>query len=306
MVRFTRGLLVAVLLAFAPGLALATNITVKDAAGSTQTLCTVKPGSADIPCHTLVDSGGTDMTDTVLHLLKVKGRLFDSGGTEATDPTSHAMRVIGVDLAGNLLDPTAPIPVTCSTACQIAGTITANQGSQGTQQWLVAFRDKPTYSSTAIDLVPASGATDFWTITGSGTKVGRIVGMRLVCVSTSGGPQNITLLRRSTADTSGTSSAPTIGQSLSSDAPATLTVKAYTANPTLGTLVANLRSSTIMCGTAGTGEIAAVPLTFGEDVFKGGRPMTLLTTSELYAVSYEGQTPPAGTKFRIDEIHSEE
>lgn len=112
---------------------------------------------------------------------------------------------------------------------------------------------KATYSAAKVGLVPASSATDIFTITGSATKTVRVTRIEVVGTTTSATPAalDIVLLKRSAADTSGTSTAPTIVPHDSNDAAATSVVAAYTANPTVGTLVGNLRNQKLML-TLGT------------------------------------------------------
>lgn len=94
-----------------------------------------------------------------------------------------------------------------------------------------------TYGATSVGVVPASAATDLACITGSATKTIRL---QYVRVSGSAGTLinvPITLLKRASADTGGTpatSTALPVPYSLdSSNAAASATTIAYTANPTV-------------------------------------------------------------------------
>lgn len=93
-----------------------------------------------------------------------------------------------------------------------------------------------TYAAAANFTVAAT-PTDVFTIIGSGTKT---IQVRNVTVSgTNTGNTNflIQIVKRSTADTGGTSTTTTLVPLDSNNAAATTTVRSYTANPTLGTLV---------------------------------------------------------------------
>jgi hypothetical protein len=97
---------------------------------------------------------------------------------------------------------------------------------------------RPTYAAGIQGLAVAASATDIFTVTGSATKTIRIIRMRISGIKTGAGAAiDIMLLKRSTADTLGTSTAPNAIPYDSADAAATAVITAYTANPTVGTLV---------------------------------------------------------------------
>lgn len=92
----------------------------------------------------------------------------------------------------------------------------------------------PTYRAAITGLVPASSATDVFTLYGSATKT---IGIKEICFSgraTAAANADVQLIMRTAVNTSGTSTAPTIVKSDSTDGVATATVLAYTANPTTG------------------------------------------------------------------------
>jgi len=99
---------------------------------------------------------------------------------------------------------------------------------------------KNTYRASVLNLVVANNPTDIFTIIGSATKK--------VCVTKfaiSGTKQqddiiDLVVLKRSTANTGGTSTVMTNVPNDSTNPAATAVVRAYTANPTLGTLVGNV------------------------------------------------------------------
>src|SRR5207245_3298811 len=94
-----------------------------------------------------------------------------------------------------------------------------------------------TFRAGIIGLVPASSATDIFTIIGSSTRKILIIKVYVGCTQTTAGAIDVQFVKRSTADTAGTSTTPTMWAHDSGDPAATTTVRAYTANPTLGTLV---------------------------------------------------------------------
>lgn len=102
----------------------------------------------------------------------------------------------------------------------------------------------PSYAAGFSGLVPSASATDIVTITGSASKtitVTRVV-FTLSTTSGSGVAYNLSLLKRSSANSGGTSTTATTVPYDSNDAAATATVRGYTANPTVGTLVGTIRN----------------------------------------------------------------
>jgi len=99
---------------------------------------------------------------------------------------------------------------------------------------------KATYRTSITSLVLAATPTDFITLTGSASKTIRVTNIHLSCTQTAGSYPDIVLLKRSTANSGGTSTSPTIVPLDSNNAAASAVMRAYTANPTLGTLVGNL------------------------------------------------------------------
>jgi hypothetical protein len=151
---------------------------------------------------------------------------------------------------------------------------------------------KPTYAAAFIGLVPAASPTDVLTITGSATKTVKITSLR-VTVSTTAGSGilfNANLVKRSTADSAGTSTTATNVPYDSNSAAATATVKGYTANPTLGTAVGPVRAI----------RYAATPASVpNQEVFMefGTRPaqtVVLRGTSEQLCLNFGGTSITGG------------
>jgi len=94
-----------------------------------------------------------------------------------------------------------------------------------------------TYSAVSVALVPAASATDVFCISGSATKM--IAISKIVISGTAGTLVSLpfTLVRRATLNTGGTaatgSAAPVATRHNSTNAAATATLTAYTANPTI-------------------------------------------------------------------------
>lgn len=150
---------------------------------------------------------------------------------------------------------------------------------------------KATYSTNVIGLSPASSPTDVFTITGSSTKTIRILKFVLTATKTTGSTVDIVILKRSTANTGGTSTNPTKVSHDSNDPAATATINAYTANPTTGTLVGNISARKLFVNTAGTGSSDSYVTEWGIRPSKG---IVLRGTNEVFAINLNGTTMSGG------------
>lgn len=151
---------------------------------------------------------------------------------------------------------------------------------------------KATYSS-APSTVLAAAATDALTITGSATKTIRITRVSFTGIGTTLGDATVTLNKRSTANTGGTSTAAAAVPHDSTSASATATVLQYTANPTLGTLVGAVRSlpSPFFALTN-----AAYP-TVWDFTTRNGQGIVLRGTSQVLAIGLGGATVTGGLLY---------
>jgi hypothetical protein len=143
---------------------------------------------------------------------------------------------------------------------------------------------KRTYSA-AFSIVPAASATDVVEIIGSASTTVEISRITIGGVQTTAGQVLVNLIRRSTANSSGSSTNPTRVPHQSTDAAATAAIKAYTANPTTGTLVGNVRSRRLPIGAAAS-FIPATVYEFGENA----KPLFLAGTSQTLCINLAGAT----------------
>lgn len=160
-----------------------------------------------------------------------------------------------------------------------------------------------TYSAAIVNLAVAANPTDIFTITGSASKIIRILYASVIATRTNSGNFELVALKRSTANSGGTSTSVTAVPHDSNFPAATATALAYTANPTLGTLVGNLScdkpfapSSTNNDG----GELSE--FIFAE---QGGAQIVLRNTSQVFAINLNA-TSVAGGTFSITVRWTEE
>lgn len=156
---------------------------------------------------------------------------------------------------------------------------------------------RATYHATTGSLTPAASATDFFTIYGSATKTIAVNHIECGGQSTSSGSKPIQLAVRTTANTGGTTQAPSLANSDQNDPlTPTATVLAYTANPTaLGTLNGYIRHGVLNLPAAAA--IGTPPLSwdFGPQSRNFGKDIILRGVNQGLTVNGISATFPAGS-----------
>lgn len=158
----------------------------------------------------------------------------------------------------------------------------------------VSFQSKQTYSCSNT-FTPAATPTDLITLTGSATKTIRVYSMYLATTNTAAGSQQYFVIKRSTADTTGTFVTTTPVPHDSNDSANTATCGHYTANPgALGTAVGTVNTvrwaSPIVVPTsfAGVAEDAGRELLPWYDRTLLDQPLTLRGTAQQLVVNFNG------------------
>ncbi len=155
---------------------------------------------------------------------------------------------------------------------------------------------KQTYSAVITGLTPAASATDFFTITGSATKIIQVRSIGCTGTSTAAGALAVTAIERSAADTGGTSTAPAAVPLDSTDAAATAVVAAYTANPSaLGTSVGAVASGLLMTIASASANMNGVGFTYHPDDVN--QTPTLRGTGQILALNAGGASFTSGASL---------
>lgn len=165
---------------------------------------------------------------------------------------------------------------------------------------------KASYLAYSAAFTPGATPQDIFTITGSATKLVKILRVFLSTLQTTAGVNGWIVLKRSTANSGGTSAAVVRVGSDQNDSAATATVLQYTANPTAGNLIGNAWSGFISSpapATAGIGGIMGAFVDFPDSL---GKPITLRSTSDVLAWNFNGAALPAGLSVRAGVIWTEE
>jgi len=143
--------------------------------------------------------------------------------------------------------------------------------------------------SVGFQVTPAATATDVVEIIGSATTNVQITKIFVGGTATQTGSAVVNLIRRSTAASAGTSTNQTIVPHEATDAVATAVIKAYTVNPTTGTLVGQIRSSRIGFGSS-TAPTTQYEFSFGEN----GKPVILAGVAQTLCINLGGVTITGG------------
>lgn len=159
-----------------------------------------------------------------------------------------------------------------------------------------------TYSAS-ISFTPPATPTDMFIIEGSATKTIRVIRVEVSGTSTANSLNRIHLVKRSTADTTGTFVADAATPFDSTFAAATPNrVGHFTGNPgALGTVVGTGMIGLILCGITATGGVND-RLVWDLSV---GSPMTLRGVAQTLAVNFNGVALPAGLVLQITMVWKE-
>lgn len=154
------------------------------------------------------------------------------------------------------------------------------------------MRHRVTYRASSGSFTPAASATDIFTIVGVASKTIMITKIIFSATQTAGSTFNVALIKRSTANTSGTATVMTAVPLDASDAAAGSTVQYYTANPTLGTTIGSVETVPIFCSTTAT-----QPEKYEFDFGLKGKPIILNSASQALSLNFGGVTMTGGACF---------
>jgi hypothetical protein len=160
---------------------------------------------------------------------------------------------------------------------------------------------KATYSCAVIGYTAYATPTDLLVLVGSASKTVRVTRFTVSGTATSAISEDIQLIKRTAADTTGTSSQPSIAQHDSNDSAASAVVNLYSVIPGgLGTGV-NVRSARLNLGA--TGAAGTVVWDFTTRNSKG---IVLRGVAQCVALNFNGAAWPSGGTLDIDVEWTEE
>ena len=163
---------------------------------------------------------------------------------------------------------------------------------------------RPSYRLSILNFSPTASPTDFLVLQGAVGVVTRIREIIISGVATSAANVLLSLIRRSTADTGGTSTGQTMAKRDTSDAAAGTTAQLYTANPaSTGTAIATVESARINLAPAASASIDRVIWQYSWMNEKG---LTLRGAADFIAFNLAGVSLPAGGALDISISFTEE
>jgi hypothetical protein len=161
-----------------------------------------------------------------------------------------------------------------------------------------------TFGASIAGFGYANNGTDIFTISGSATKTIRIKHISVDGTQTTGSVRTVLLIKRSTANTGGTSTVLSAVPYDSLNSPATAVVRYYTTNPTtLGTTVGQFHNEKLVIG--GTNATDSDALVFETQDTYGMQDITLRGANELLAINMNAVTS-TGNSMNIDIAWTEE
>jgi hypothetical protein len=153
---------------------------------------------------------------------------------------------------------------------------------------IITQEKRSTYSASCVNLNIAAAGTDFFTMTGSDTKTIIVKRIRFSGASSNTTQSNIGLMKRTTANSGGAYTTLANVPHDSANPVATATVRAYTSNPTLGTLVGALRWVDYTSLSVNSNSVTDLrEFQFGTEEDQG---IVLRGSNEVLALNFNGQT----------------
>lgn len=224
-----------------------------------------------------------------------------------TGANATAVKIDGSAVTQPVSAASLPLPSGAATAANqsTANTSLSSIDSKLTSPLTVTSTgvSKATYGAAAT-FTAAASATDIFTITGSGTKTVKVLHIGINGTNTGNTNVFFNVIKRSTANSGGTSTTITDVPFDSTDAAGTATVRSYTVNPTTGTAVGTVKSDYAFFPTlASTNQGTNIQHEFDSGLNK---PVVLRGTSEVLAVSMNGVLITGTTSLSIDIIWTEE
>lgn len=173
---------------------------------------------------------------------------------------------------------------------------------------IVTPQSKATYSVSTTPFSPPATPTDMATIFGSASKTIYIYGVSFSSTQTTAGVNRIYLIKRSAANSGGTSAAPTIVPYDSTSVAASATVLSYTVNPaglgaSLGNIaVQNVYSPILATGTSSLNQ-DMYPRT---EAFELSTPIILRGVAQGLCLNFNGAALPTGLSVIANFLWTEE
>lgn len=151
-----------------------------------------------------------------------------------------------------------------------------------------------------------STATDIWTLAGNATTVVKVLFLLITSTANAAATGRLQVLRRSAANTGGTTASPTVAKADSRNAASSSTPAHYTAHPTaLGTSAGAIASQQFG-QQVNTAVPIQQPFVLDFRTYMGGQTLRLNGTSEILAVNAAAALGGTGNAWDIQVCWTEE
>ena len=154
------------------------------------------------------------------------------------------------------------------------------------------------FSSEMLITAPAPTATDIAEIFGNATTQVVVTGVEIWGTATAASPIEVSIKKRTTANTAGTKTAGLVCAHDSGDTANVSVPQQYTANPTLGTDGNTVRQSPLSLDTAAA-SVARQILAWAFGETQGAKAIVLNGTAQGCVISLGGAAVPTGASFRV-------
>jgi hypothetical protein len=196
------------------------------------------------------------------------------------------------------------VAVRANIVSQTSGTITVVGSACGIPAIQKPLTAATYHFCTPEYTIPAT-PNDMVVLSGSATRTVKISKIRLYARQTTTAYDTFHLLKRSSANTGGSSVSVTIVPADSGNAAATASAVYYTSNPTVGTLLGDISTfvTVVPTTTAAVGNTNVFELYNAKNE---AQPLTLRGTAESIALNFGGVALPAGLKVQLEVTFTEE
>lgn len=240
----------------------------------------------------IVDTAGTNVASvSAAGAVKVDG----SAVTQPVSGTVTANAGTNLNTSALLLDATFTGRInTQGQKTMAASTPVVLASDQSALPVSVNFSTSTCYSVGVGPFTPPATPTDTTTITGSATKTIRVLSFIFTPTQTTRSMAAWFMVKRSTANSAGTSTTPTIVPLDSNNAAATAVVRQYTANPTLGTSIGNAMIVKVLSDDGGATSVGGGGYTFDFTANGKSSGIVLRGTAQVLALNFNGAALPVG------------
>lgn len=164
---------------------------------------------------------------------------------------------------------------------------------------------KATYSTVVAPYTPVATPTDIFILPGSASKTIKILRVAITQTQTTTGVNQWFLIKRSTANSGGTSGATTVVPLDSASSAGTAAPLKYTGNPTTGTPVGNIRICDVVSPKVDSVS-SGYHVIYDSTDRVNGQPITLRGVAEGLALNFNGAAVPSGLAVGAEITYTEE